>query len=42
MFTPAEHLALFLLLVSQICMIWCMIALAIFHIITYDSCRGRG
>ena len=34
MLSPAEHLALFLLLVSQICMIWCMIALAIVHIVT--------
>lgn len=37
MLSPAEHLALFLLLVSQICQIWAMIAWAIFHIVISGS-----
>lgn len=39
MLSPAEHLALFLLLVSQICQIWAMIAWAIVHIITSNTPR---
>lgn len=41
MLSPAERLALFLLLVSQICLIWCMIALAILHMIVRSSDAPR-